>query len=476
MLCMSWHQLSAQSNTPCTTSTPSAPFLTVGASCSYTAGTTAGATAQTNAANGGTPSCGSMGPDVWYRIIAPASGSINIATSAGSITDGVMALYSGTCGAFTQIACNDDAVGLMPAISASGLTPGATYYIRFWKYGGGTGTFNICVTTGSAAPTNTSCSTQTPICSGTPINFTANTGGSPASTVNPGNNYGCLATSPNPSWYYLKIASAGQLIVDISAGSDVDFALWGPYTSLTTAQSACNSYPTPTACSYSISATEQVNVPSVSAGQVYVLLVTNYANTVQNITVNNAGGSATTDCSIVTLPVGFSFWDLSVINGDVALSWKTETEEQNSHFLVQRSADGTIWETIGLVEGNGTTTAPHSYSYRDESPIVGVGYYRLQQVDLDGNSKFTDVLSANTLDENSLKVFPNPSKGEFTIVIPSEDVSDIVLTDVLGKMHRPRYSDSGTSVLVNTEEMSKGIYTLTVISAGEKIVRRIAID
>ena len=171
LLCLLGYQVQAQSNTPCTAGVITAPNIAVNASCTFQAGTTVGSTAQTNAANAGTPTCGSMGPDVWYSFTAPASGSIDIQTSAGSITDGVMALYSGSCGAWTQITCSDDVIGLMPQISAGGLTPGVTYLIRFWEYGGGTGTFNICVSAAAPAAGNTTCVIPSPICSGSPINF-----------------------------------------------------------------------------------------------------------------------------------------------------------------------------------------------------------------------------------------------------------------------------------------------------------------
>src|SRR3989338_461426 len=165
----------SQSNTPC--SAP--PLLTPSTNCVNTVGTTVGATYQTNAANGGTPTCASPGaPDVLYSFVAPAGGQVTLQTTAGTITDGGMALYSGSCpNTFTQIACDDDSgPGLMPQILATGLTPGVTYFIRFWEYGSGTGTFSICVTIPAPLEPNTNCSSPDPICSGTPIIFTANTG------------------------------------------------------------------------------------------------------------------------------------------------------------------------------------------------------------------------------------------------------------------------------------------------------------
>jgi hypothetical protein len=151
----------SQSNTPCSGTVT----LPVNATCVYTAGTTVGATYQTNANNGGVPGCASPGaPDVWYLFTAPASGSVFIETTAGTITDGGMEVYSGSCGAWVSLGCDDDSgTGLMPQLTLPGLTPGVTYAIRFWQYGGtGTGTFNICIQSISiTAPANDECAGAT---------------------------------------------------------------------------------------------------------------------------------------------------------------------------------------------------------------------------------------------------------------------------------------------------------------------------
>ncbi|WP_430403815.1 T9SS type A sorting domain-containing protein [Fluviicola sp.] len=447
-----------QSNTPCTAGVLSAPSIAVGASCTFTSGTTAGATAQTNAANGGTPSCGSMGPDVWYQFTAPALGSVLIQTQAGSITDGVMALYSGTCGSFTQISCSDDVVGLMPQIGSASLTPGATYLIRFWQYGGGTGTFDLCVSVAAPPAGNTTCTVQTPICSGSPINFTANTGGADASTVNPGNSYGCLFTSPNPSWYYLEIATPGTLTVDITAGSDVDFAIWGPFASVAAGNAACNSYAAPSDCSYSSAAVEQVNIAGTVAGQVYVLLVTNYANTVQNIAVTNAGGTATTNCAIV-LPVGFSAWDAVSAGNEIRLSWTTENETNNDYFAVQRSEDGLVWETLGLIEGAGTSSEAHNYSFTDQSPVEGINYYRLMQVDNNGQYEFSQIRSVNYSMINKYQISPNPTKAyAFVTENGHIKITSVELIDQVGRVQAVPFDYLEGGVNVDCRAVSHGTY------------------
>lgn len=130
--------------------------LTVGGSCTTTAGTTNNATAQLGTAGYPSPACaGSVYKEVWYRFVAPANGTVTIDTQTGGITDSGMGLYSGTCGALTLIECDDDDSnnGSMSMITRSGLTPAATYYIAVWEYGGDNdGTFSICVTSPTCSP------------------------------------------------------------------------------------------------------------------------------------------------------------------------------------------------------------------------------------------------------------------------------------------------------------------------------------
>lgn len=460
-----------QTDTPC-----GAPALPVNTSCTYTSGTTVGATQQTNAANGGTPTCGSMGPDVWYSFVAPASGSVVISTQAGTITDGVMGLYAGPCTAPTQIACNDDAVGLMPQISNGSLTPGVTYYIRFWRYGGGTGTFGVCVTSSAPAPTNVSCNIPDPICSGSPITFTAQANGTQASTVNPGNNYDCLFTSPNPSWYYLQISNPGNLAIDITAGSDVDFELWGPFPNLANAIANCNLYGVPVDCSYSTSAIEQANANGVLAGQVYVLLVTNYANTVQTITVNDApSNTATTDCSIVPLPVEFEGLSGAFVNNSVELSWSTLSEKNNDYFIVEHSSDGKVWSSFELVEGAGNSTNILNYSAVHRNPASGVNYYRVKQFDTDGTTSISDVISISKEHYNPIRLVPNPAQ-ENVFVHSSEAFSAVNVLDLNGNLLIKKEFSAVKQASLDVRELSSGVYFVQVESANGTQIQRLVVN
>ena len=108
-------------------------------------GTNLGATDATEIA----PTCGGYsGEEVWYSVTVPASGSITIEcdTNTGTaITDTGLAVFSGACGALTQVGCSDDeGNGAFSMVSLTGRTPGEVLLVSVWEYGGGTfGTFKV---------------------------------------------------------------------------------------------------------------------------------------------------------------------------------------------------------------------------------------------------------------------------------------------------------------------------------------------
>ena len=174
---------------------------------------------------------------------------------------------------------------------------------------------------------NFSCAGMDPICTNVGLNFTANTGVADASTIDPGNNYGCLFTSPNPTWYYLEISNSGPITMQLSAASDIDFIIWGPFPNLANAIANCGTYNnivpdypagcgffnpcTGYGCSYSATNIETPHIQNAVVGEVYVMLITNYANTVQQITLSQIGGTGATDCSIVN-PCDINFIDANL--------------------------------------------------------------------------------------------------------------------------------------------------------------------
>ncbi|MEQ9404511.1 MAG: T9SS type A sorting domain-containing protein [Cyclobacteriaceae bacterium] len=99
-------------------------------------------------------------------------------------------------------------------------------------------------------------------------------------------------------------------------------------------------------------------------------------------------------------------------NNEIILHWSTASELNNDYFEVLRSLDGTNFEEIGIIIGNGTTGELSAYKFKDASPLPGINYYMLRQVDFDGQEEDLAITSV----DNSFfmagiltKIYPNPA-------------------------------------------------------------------
>ena len=119
---------------------------------------------------------------------------------------------------------------------------------------------------------------------------------------------GCLGSTPNPAWYFLKVETSGTLDMQIQAASDIDFICWGPFTELEWQNGVCNTILDPVwagnqtniiDCSYSGTNDEDFVIPNAIADEYYAVLITNFSNQDQNISFTQDAGSGSTDCSIL---------------------------------------------------------------------------------------------------------------------------------------------------------------------------------
>jgi hypothetical protein len=155
----------------------------------------------------------------------------------------------------------------------------------------------------SSAPPSTGndCGSASPFCTGTSYIFPNNTNQPNLGPID------CLGSSPNPVWYYLQIQNPGNLNINISQtdafgfGIDIDFDLWGPFSNLSAGCAAVAAGTAPSIdCSFSPAFTEQANIVGATAGQYYILLLTNYSNQPGTISFSSAAGStATTNCALL---------------------------------------------------------------------------------------------------------------------------------------------------------------------------------
>lgn len=153
------------------------------------------------------------------------------------------------------------------------------------------------------------------------------------------------------------------------------------------------------------------------------------------------------------------------------INWVTASEKNNLQFVLERTTDGEHYETVSVVEGQGSTQAATSYSVTDEQLSDAVTYYRLKQVDADGTPTYFELVSVEALksDELIARVFPNPAKDVlvYNLNTTGKQAFSVTLTDQTGRVIHTETGETVNGIsehLLNTDQLENGTYWLTVVT------------
>jgi hypothetical protein len=146
------------------------------------------------------------------------------------------------------------------------------------------------------------------------------------------------------------------------------------------------------------------------------------------------------------LPVELISFNASKENkSKVRLDWVTASETNNDYFTIERSADGLTFETLGKIDGAGSSNSKKSYNSFDYNPLSGINYYRLKQTDFDGKYSYSQIESLDfSSEELSVNIYPNPFNNYLNIDIQGETDDSTILGvyDMTGKTIIEKYIDN----------------------------------
>lgn len=185
-------------------------------------------------------------------------------------------------------------------------------------------------------------------------------------------------------------------------------------------------------------------------------------------------------CGTGVLPIRLLYFTAAIENDQSALRWATDMEENFDHFEVQRSiSSGLNFETIAEVQGAGYNTVTlQEYHYIDPTPQIGINYYRLKAVDLDGTFEYAGVAAVIYNGVKKFEVYPNPASAEqirfVTNFSPSEE-DRIVLISSTGKLILDK-PVSGMHDRAIKESLQSGIYFLRYTSRDYVRTIRVAVN
>lgn len=175
------------------------------------------------------------------------------------------------------------------------------------------------------------------------------------------------------------------------------------------------------------------------------------------------------------LPLELLRWEVTQQRDRQALlSWSTIQEENTSHFEIEYSVDGELFESLHRENSNNEITL-NTYEHLIDELETGLHYFRLKMVDLDGSFTYSAVASVMIKSTGSdWSVFPNPSFGQLNISGPwaGSNVSriDVSVYDATGKMMSQMTIDSEHSTVFSLpNDLSSGIYSIVLSQNGETL-------
>lgn len=311
-------------------------------------------------------------------------------------------------------------------------------------------------------------------------------------------NRGCLSSGEQEgTWYYFSPSAGGTVSMNITpnmtTGSDTtdyDFAIWGPYSTVTCPPSAppirCSyaypqttpTYPSVTAWSTGLGNGAVDNSETaagdgwvapllVTAGQIYVLYIDKFTLDGEGFNLSwQLSGGASLDCTL--LPVELMNVSAKAMGRSVIVSWSTLSEDGSDRFIVERSVDGVFFEPIGSVPAAGYSSAPLDYRLHDASLGMGIWYYRINMVDYNGRSTLSPIVTA-TIDRwnSNLVLAPNPVSDVLNITfrtVPQDGVTMSII-DAAGRLVRDirvTLPEGSALATISTQGLDAGSYTLAV--------------
>jgi hypothetical protein len=205
---------------------------------------------------------------------------------------------------------------------------------------------------------------------------------------------------------------------------------------------------------------------------------------INNVVVNSYNSLTTINVQLIPnlIPVELIAFTVTVDGNNVTLNWGTATETNNYGFEIERSLISEVsinpnWEKIGFVSGSGTTTEPHTYSFKDDNLLVGKYNYRLKQLDFDGSYSYSNIIEVEIEIPNNFSLsqnYPNPfnpsTKIKYSIpsVISIPNIRErnlnvtLKIYDVLGKEIATLVNEEKPAgnyeVNFNASSLSSGIY------------------
>ena len=183
--------------------------------------------------------------------------------------------------------------------------------------------------------------------------------------------------------------------------------------------------------------------------------------------INNYGAVCTAP---IALPIELISFKVKEVDKSAFITWSTATEINNDYFVIERSRDAYKWDSIDLIEGAGNSSTVLDYSTIDRFPISGQAYYRLKQVDFNGDYSYSNIAAISL--SKDFFLYPNPTKNSINVYYPYAGNITVSIYNSIGTlMIKEYFSTSLISGLIANIEVSlpNGRYQVLITTEDEII-------
>jgi hypothetical protein len=235
-----------------------------------------------------------------------------------------------------------------------------------------------------------------------------------------------------------------------------------------------------------------------SSGSSYEILITHemtHALGFGHISTSNGAANMNPNCCVAiqsldiecldytylspTLPVELISFEAVQKEDKVEVSWNTASELNNEYFEVERALEDGLWESIGRVQGKGTTQTASNYQFIDFNPGKGENYYRLRQVDFDGRFEHSDQVFVGFYQGIETTIFPNPlqqGKANLSITTENSFPVEIEIVNTNGKLvHQMQLeTERGQNLFqIETYHWPPGMYFIKMKFTGKQVTQKL---
>jgi len=205
---------------------------------------------------------------------------------------------------------------------------------------------------------------------------------------------------------------------------------------------------------------------------------------VSSFSGGGGGGGGGGGAGSAPLPVKLIYFEALAKNNDAQLLWQTASEDQMSHFEVERKLPGGQWESIGMTTATKGQTQ-HSYKITDAGILsiakeknMNTIYYRLKSIDIAGIAEYSEtrVLNVDKNSQATIHIYPQPASGTVSILLSNTgENTTIELLDLTGKL--VSYQSSAANTLnIDISNLAKGIYMVRVNTDGNVQTRKLLVE